>query len=137
MRVVQALIVHADRQRVLMTHRHNHVKKPSMWEYPGGKVEKDESLIAAITRELREELAIEAIIGQHLCRFSFNAKDDIDISMFAVTQWTNEPQILAAQDLQWVLPDHAVDYLPCLPGVYLSYRTVMAYLSDLRYNEEF
>lgn len=37
-----------------------------MWEFPGGKIESCESPEHALARELREELLIDAQVGDHL-----------------------------------------------------------------------
>ncbi len=51
--VVAAII--RDNQKILITQRFDHVHLPGLWEFPGGKVEPDESLTAALEREIREE----------------------------------------------------------------------------------
>lgn len=38
-----------------------------LWEWPGGKVDPGESPESALTRELREELAVEVKVGSPLC----------------------------------------------------------------------
>ncbi|HPE72839.1 MAG TPA: NUDIX domain-containing protein, partial [Candidatus Competibacter sp.] len=43
---------------VLIARRPDHVHQGGLWEFPGGKVEHGESVIAALGRELREELGI-------------------------------------------------------------------------------
>lgn len=41
-------------------------KPPVGWEFPGGKLEPGEDAAAAAVRELREELALEAVPGEVL-----------------------------------------------------------------------
>jgi 8-oxo-dGTP diphosphatase len=36
------------------------------WEFPGGKVEENESLESALIREIREELHLEIIVNEHV-----------------------------------------------------------------------
>jgi 8-oxo-dGTP diphosphatase len=39
-----------------------------MWEFPGGKVQGEETLAAGLVRELREELGVEAQVGAEIFR---------------------------------------------------------------------
>lgn len=59
--VVAGLI--AARGRVLLTRRRADQTHPLEWELPGGKVELGEAPIAALARELREEIGCEVAIG--------------------------------------------------------------------------
>ena len=57
-RVVAAILRRGD--RVLLCHRHpDRAWYPNVWDVPGGHVEPDETLEAALSRELREELGAE------------------------------------------------------------------------------
>lgn len=103
-------------------------KKPLMWEYPGGKVEKGETLPDALKRELKEELDIDAVIGSRVAKAVFHWTEDIDLYVFAVESWTGTPKPLVATELKWVELDYAIDHMPCLPGVFATYRDVRSYL---------
>lgn len=51
--------------KILVTQRSEKMKLPLKWEFPGGKLEKDESEIECIKREIKEEINIEIdIINQ-------------------------------------------------------------------------
>lgn len=55
LKVVGAIIENAHGE-ILCALRSTKMSLPNLWEFPGGKVEKDESLKDAIEREIKEEL---------------------------------------------------------------------------------
>ena len=44
-------------------HRSEEMSLPLMWEFPGGKVEKNETEKEALIREIREEMKCDLIVG--------------------------------------------------------------------------
>ncbi len=62
--VVAAVVI--DRGRVLVTQRPRGSHLAGMWEFPGGKVEDGEDPRAALQRELREEIGVDARVGDVL-----------------------------------------------------------------------
>lgn len=50
--------------RILCTQRSESMSLPLKWEFPGGKIDEGESPEECLRRELREELGIEASVGQ-------------------------------------------------------------------------
>ena len=74
-----------------------------MWEFPGGKIELNESSESAIKRELREELDIEATINQKIMKYSHRFKNTIyEISFFEINKFTGSIKKNVHDDLQWI-----------------------------------
>jgi len=82
------------------------------WEFPGGKIEPGEESRAALTRELREELGIEARIGDEIERYDFNYSPGhvTRLIFFHVTEFTGEPVNLDFAHIAWVERSRLPDY---------------------------
>lgn len=76
------------------------------WEFPGGKVNPNESPTEALARELDEELGIKAEIGaiRHAHTHCFGTRS-IFIVFFDVHFWKGEPKPLFHSALKWAKPD--------------------------------
>lgn len=76
-----------------------------LWEFPGGKIEMGESPEYALQRELREELGIEAEIGdlKIACTHSYG-EVGIIILFYEVLFWKGEPKAQHHTGLDWVAP---------------------------------
>ncbi|MCL7748773.1 (deoxy)nucleoside triphosphate pyrophosphohydrolase [Halalkalibacter alkaliphilus] len=53
---VVAAIIENEQNEILCALRSPEMAIPNMWEFPGGKVEKDEDIFTALKREIQEEL---------------------------------------------------------------------------------
>ena len=62
--IVVAAAILVEDGRVLLSQRKAGTHLAGAWEFPGGKVEPGEDPRAALERELREELGIEARVGE-------------------------------------------------------------------------
>jgi len=81
------------------------------WEFPGGKVERDEELRAALKRELREEIDIEAEIGREIHRAVHAYPDrDVRLYFYDATIVAGEPRAVEVADLRWVRVEQLMDY---------------------------
>jgi 8-oxo-dGTP diphosphatase len=93
--------------RVLIAQRPPGKHMAGRWEFPGGKVGRNENESAALTRELREELGVEVISARPLMRLTHAYDDrDVELSLWVVEQFTGTPAPLDAQQLKWVMPAH-------------------------------
>ena len=68
---VVAAVIERD-GRILIGQRKAGGRHGLKWEFPGGKVEPGEEPREALARELREELGIEAQIGEEIERYDFS-----------------------------------------------------------------
>ena len=74
-----------------------------MWEFPGGKIELNESSENAIKREMREELDIEVIVNQKIMKYSHRFKNTIyEISFFEINKFFGSIKKNVHDDLRWV-----------------------------------
>ncbi len=99
--------------RVLLAQRPEGKSLAGLWEFPGGKVEPDESPEDALIRELHEELGIET---WKTClaplTFASHAYDDFHLLMplFACRKWDGTPHPREGQTLKWVRPNELKNY---------------------------
>jgi 8-oxo-dGTP diphosphatase len=63
--VVSAAVIERD-DAFLLTRRLKGTHLEGTWEFPGGKCEPGETPAACLVRELREELAVDAMVGELL-----------------------------------------------------------------------
>lgn len=101
MNVVAAVMERED--RVLICQRRRTSKHALKWEFPGGKVEPGESPRDALKRELREELLIEAEIGEEIYRHSVRYGDapEIELLFYRVTEFAGQPVNTEFEAILW------------------------------------
>jgi 8-oxo-dGTP diphosphatase len=99
--VVAAVIEHEG--RILIGQRKPSGRHALKWEFPGGKVEPGEEPREALARELREELAIDAVIGPQIEAYDFRYKPEsvTRLMFFHVTEFTGEIENLDFNALAW------------------------------------
>ena len=72
------------------------------WEFPGGKVEEGEHLPAALRRELEEELAIQADVGEEVFRLRHHYPDRyVEVVFFAVAGYGGEVRNQVFEAIAW------------------------------------
>jgi 8-oxo-dGTP diphosphatase len=67
---VVCAVIEDDSRGVLLARRPPHKHLADKWEFPGGKVDPGETALAALHRELREELGCEVVVVEELPRFN-------------------------------------------------------------------
>ena len=105
--VVAAALVDAD-GRVLLQQRPPGKAMAGLWEFPGGKVEADETPEAALIRELEEELGIRTH-ASCLAPATFASEGlgerHLLLLLYVCRKWQGLPEARHATDLKWVRPN--------------------------------
>ena len=98
--VVAAVIEQED--RFLVTRRPTGVHLAGLWEFPGGKIDLDESHHAALKREIREELDADVEVGE-LTFATTHAYPDRTVALyFYRCTLLGSARPLLGQEMRWV-----------------------------------
>jgi 8-oxo-dGTP diphosphatase len=86
------------------------------WEFPGGKVEPDETVWQALVRELKEELDITALEGGPWFRIEHDYEHaNVRLHLYRVWRFEGTPKSLEQQHFTWASLDSS-DLFPILPA---------------------
>src|SRR5712692_8162339 len=109
MNVVAGVIERDGRVLICQRKSGRHALK---WEFPGGKVEPGETPRDALARELREELSIEAQIGEEMARYDVRYGDApaIRLLFYRVTEFTGAPVNHDFERIAWERPEKLPSY---------------------------
>lgn len=93
--------------QVLIALRNKRVHQGGLWEFPGGKIEAGESVKQALTRELREELAILILTMEPLITISHHYSDlNVHLDVWRILSFSGEVIGNEGQEFRWVEPKH-------------------------------
>jgi 8-oxo-dGTP diphosphatase len=97
--------------KLLITQRPEGGHLGGLWEFPGGKREPRETFEECLARELREELGIEAEVGELLESLTHEYPDrTVQLKFFCCRLKLSEPQPIGCAAFKWVgageLKDH-------------------------------
>ena len=104
--VAAAIIERGD--RFLLTRRQRGVHLEGYWEFPGGKCEPGETPTACLVREIREELGVEAAVGNELFATTCAYADRLVELHFLRCDIGGAPAPQLGQEMQWVAREELV-----------------------------
>jgi 8-oxo-dGTP diphosphatase len=108
--VVVGVIVNTAGE-ILLAKRAVHQHQGGLWEFPGGKLEANESARAGLWRELHEELGISLLKAEPLIQIYHEYPDKaVLLDVFCVTQYEGTPDGKEGQPLAWVKPAELCNY---------------------------
>ena len=113
---VAAAVIYNERGEFLLAQRPAGKAYSGYWEFPGGKVEADESAAGALKRELHEELGIDVITAYPWLTRNFDySHAAVRLRFFRVLKWSGEPHGKERQQMAWQ-SSRNVTVAPLLPA---------------------
>jgi A/G-specific adenine glycosylase len=108
--IVTAAIIQRD-QKILLAQRPPDGLLGGLWEFPGGKQEKNESLEQALYREIEEELACQIKVGAPfgIYKHAFT-HFKITLHAFLCELIQGEPYPVEASQIVWIESSQLMDY---------------------------
>jgi 8-oxo-dGTP diphosphatase len=99
---VTAAIIEKD-GKILIARRNKNDPLKGKWEFPGGRLEPGESLEECLKRELREELGIDAQIGEFVGSNTHRYEHiSIELLAFRVKEYAGELHPTDHEEVKWV-----------------------------------
>lgn len=104
-----------DGDRIFATQR-GYGDQKGGWEFPGGKMEPDETPEQALVRELKEELDVEVNVGEKICTVEYDyPKFHLTMHCFWATIASGAIKLLEHEDAKW-LDRESLDSVNWLPA---------------------
>jgi mutator protein MutT len=107
--VSAALIFHDG--KLLITQRNANAHLGGLWEFPGGKLEANETFEGCLIREIREELGIEICAGKLFEEITHAYPEKtVRLKFFICKMIRGEPQPLGCAAFKWIGKSELADY---------------------------
>lgn len=98
------------------------------WEFPGGKIEPNESPENAIVREIKEELDTDIIVEKEIGTIEYDYPTfHISMKCFWCSVKNGELKLLEHEDAKWITRSEidSVDWLPADRGILLKIKEML------------
>ena len=101
--IVGAAVIKDPKKGFLIAQRNKNKMLGGLWEFPGGKKEKNESIKECIIRELKEELNIKINIGSKISKFNHvYSHFSIELHAYHADILEGRPKGMEGQLFKWV-----------------------------------
>lgn len=100
--VAVGIVINTQKQ-ILLAKRHAHLHQGGKWEFPGGKVEANESVSDALIRELKEEVNLDVSSTTEFMDISHDYPDKhVRLDIHLVTDFSGNASGMEGQQVKWV-----------------------------------
>lgn len=104
-------VIWNDDGLILIDRRRQEGLLGGMWEFPGGKIEPDETVEECIKREIQEELGIEVVVGDRLITVDHTYSHfRVTLNVHHCQYQSGEPQPIECDEIRWVTLEELPNY---------------------------
>ncbi len=97
---------------ILISKRHSNVMLGGLWEFPGGKIKKNETATNCVKREIKEELNVTVSVGKKIQTIKHAYTHfTIELTAYHCQYENGEPKTLDCADFKWI-PTTEIASLP-------------------------
>lgn len=98
-------VVRDKNGNILLTQRAKHAHQGGLWEFPGGKLEANETVMQALQRELHEEVGITVQAAKPLIKIKHDYPDlQVLLDVWQVNHFQGDATACEGQAMRWVAP---------------------------------
>ena len=111
--VVTAAVIRRDGS-YLVTRRLRGTHLEGCWEFPGGKCDDGESLVACLEREIVEELGARVQVSDEIHTVAHSYPERTVELHFFLCELLDEPRAVLGQEMRWVAAEdlHSLEFPP-------------------------
>ncbi|NEZ58734.1 A/G-specific adenine glycosylase [Adonisia turfae] len=104
-------VIHDNDGRILIDRRKQEGLLGGLWEFPGGKIEPNESFEECVKREIKEELDIDIEVNDRLITVDHAYSHfKVTLNVFNCTHISGEPKPIECDEIKWVTLDEIDSY---------------------------
>lgn len=104
-------VIYSDDGRILIDRRKQEGLLGGLWEFPGGKIEPNETFEDCVKREIKEELGIDIEVNDRLITVNHAYSHfKVTLNVFNCTHLSGEPQTIECDEVKWVTLDEIDSY---------------------------
>ncbi len=102
-KVIGVGVIRNHNAEILIDRRLKSGEMGGFWEFPGGKIEANETVEECIRREIKEELGVEVAVRERLLTINHDyVKFTVTLFVHHCQYLSGEPQTIECDEVRWV-----------------------------------
>jgi mutator protein MutT len=104
-------VIRDDKGLILIDRRPEKGLLGGLWEFPGGKIEPNETVTECIQREIKEEIDIEIEVNDHLITIDHAYTHfRVNLQVYNCRYLSGEPKAIECEEIRWVTLAEIANY---------------------------